>query len=253
MTPTDFEQSPSYLVLGATGGIGSALCRQLVARGARLLVAARSAEKLRALADELGAHLFPVDTTQSAQVDACVACVLGWHGRLNGVAHCVGPLLLKPAHLTSDAEWDVTLAVNLTSAFAVVRASVRAMTNPGGAIVLVLSAAARAGLANHEAVAAAKTGIIGLVFSAAASYASRGIRVNGVAPGLMRTALTAALTSNEATLKASTALHALGRIGEPADVASAIAWLLDPRPGWITGQILGVDGGLADLRSKATS
>lgn len=253
MTRTDFEQSPPYLALGATGGIGFALCRQLVARGARLLVAARSAEKLRAWADELGAHLFPEDTTRSARVDACVACILGWHGRLNGVAHCVGPLLLKPAHLTSDAEWDATLAVNLTSAFAVVRASARAMTNPGGAIGLVLSAAARAGLANHGAVAAAKMGIIGLVLSAAASYASRGIRVNSVAPGLMRTALTAALASNAVTLKASTALHALGRIGEPAGVASAIAWLLDPRPGWITGQILGVDGGLADLRSRATS
>jgi 3-oxoacyl-[acyl-carrier protein] reductase len=192
MTLTDFEQSPSYLVLGATGGIGSALCRQLVARGARLLVAARSAEKLRALADELVAHLFLVDTTQSARVDAW-ACVLGEHGRLSGVAHCVGPLLLKPAHLTSDAEWDATLAVNLTLAFAVVRASARAMKDSGGAIVLVSSAAARAGLANHEAVAAAKTGIIGLVLSAAASYASRGIRVNGVAPGLVRTALTAAL------------------------------------------------------------
>ena len=165
----------------------------------------------------------------------------------------MGSLLLKPAHLTSDAEWDATLAVNLTSAFAVVRASARAMKESGGSIVLVSSAAARAGLANHEAVAAAKAGIIGLVLSAAATYASRGIRVNGVAPGLVRTPLTAALTSNEATLRASTAMHALGRIGEPADVASAIAWLLDPRQGWITGQILGVDGGLADLRSKATA
>jgi NAD(P)-dependent dehydrogenase (short-subunit alcohol dehydrogenase family) len=74
-----------------------------------------------------------------------------------------------------------------------------------------------------------------------------------VAPGLVRTPLTAALTSNEATLRVSTAMHALGRLGEPADVASALAWLLDPRQGWITGQILGVDGGLADLRSKPTS
>ena len=155
MTPTDFEQSPSHLVLGATGGIGSALCRQLVARGARLLVAARNAEKLRAWADELGAHLFPVDTTRSARVDAGVACILGWHGRLNGVAHCVGALLLRPAHLTSDAEWDATLAVNRTSAFAVVRASARAMKDSDGAIVLVSAAAARAGRANHEAVAAA--------------------------------------------------------------------------------------------------
>jgi 3-oxoacyl-[acyl-carrier protein] reductase len=236
MIPTDFEQPPSYLVLGATGGIGSALCHQLVAKGARLVIAARSAERLRALADEFGAHPFPMDATQSAQVDACVARVLERHGRLDGVAHCVGSLLLKPAHLTSDAEWDAALAVNLTSAFAVVWASAWAMKDSGGSIVRVSSAAARAGLANHEAVAA-KAGIIGLVLSAAAIYASRGIWVNGVAPGLVRTPLTAALTANEATLRASTAMHALGRLGEPADVASAIAWLLDPRQGWITGQV----------------
>ena len=136
----------------------------------RLVVAARNAEKLQALADELGAHPFPVDATRSAQVDACVARVVERHGRLDAVAHCVGSLLLKPAHLTSDAEWDAALAVNLTSAFAVVRASARAMQDSGGSIVLVSSAAARAGLASHEAIAAAKAGIIGLVLSAAATY-----------------------------------------------------------------------------------
>ena len=127
------------------------------------------------------------------------------------------------------------------------------MKDSDGAIVRVSAAAARAGRANHEAVAAAKAGVIGLVLSVAATNASRNIRVNGLAPGLVHTPLTAALTSNEAALRASTALHALGRIGEPADVASALAWLLDPRQGWITGQILGVDGGLADFRSQATS
>jgi 3-oxoacyl-[acyl-carrier protein] reductase len=251
-TSSDREQLPSLLVIGATGGIGSALCRQLAASGARLVVAARDAEKLHALADELGAHPVVVDATQPAQVDACVTLTLERHGRLDGVAHCVGSLLLKPAHLTSDAEWQTTIAINLTSAFAVVRASARAMREHGGSIVLVSSAAARIGLANHEAIAAAKSGIIGLVLSAAATYASRGLRVNAVAPGLVRTPLTAALTSNESTLKASTAMHAIGRIGEPADVASALAWLLDPRQSWITGQVLGVDGGLASLRSKVT-
>jgi NAD(P)-dependent dehydrogenase (short-subunit alcohol dehydrogenase family) len=125
------------------------------------------------------------------------------------------------------------------------------MQKTGGSIVLVSSAAARVGLANHEAIAAAKAGVAGLCLAAAASYAARGIRVNAVAPGLVRTPLTAGITGNELALKASTAMHPLGRIGEPEEVAEAIAWLLDAKQSWITGQILGVDGGLATLRGKS--
>jgi 3-oxoacyl-[acyl-carrier protein] reductase len=124
------------------------------------------------------------------------------------------------------------------------------MMQAGGSIVLSSSAAARVGLANHEAIAAAKAGVIGLMLSAAASYAPRGIRVNCVAPGLVRTPLTARTTANEASLAASTGMHALGRIGEPEDVAAAIAWLLDPAQGWVTGQVIGVDGGLATVRPR---
>jgi NAD(P)-dependent dehydrogenase (short-subunit alcohol dehydrogenase family) len=120
----------------------------------------------------------------------------------------------------------------------------------GGSIVLVSSAAARVGLANHEAIAAAKAGVIGLALSAAATYAPRGIRVNCVAPGLVRTPLTSRITENEAALKGSLAMHALGRIGEASDVASAMEWLLDPAQAWVTGQVIGVDGGLASLRPR---
>jgi NAD(P)-dependent dehydrogenase (short-subunit alcohol dehydrogenase family) len=124
------------------------------------------------------------------------------------------------------------------------------MMSTGGSIALVSTAAARTGLANHEAIAAAKGGVIGLTLSAAATYASRNIRVNCVAPGLTATPLAARITSNEAALKASQAMHALGRIGQPEEVASALAWLLDPENSWVTGQILGVDGGLGSIRPK---
>ena len=143
-----------------------------------------------------------------------------------------------------------TVATNLTSAFAVLRAAAKAMTATGGSIALVSSAAARVGLVNHEAIAAAKAGVIGLTLSAAATYAPRGIRVNCVAPGLVRTPMTTRLTANEASLKASTAMHALGRVGDPADVAGAIEWLLGPESGWVTGQVLGIDGGLATVRPR---
>jgi 3-oxoacyl-[acyl-carrier protein] reductase len=247
------HHEPCYVVLGATGGIGSELARRLTSTGARLLLAGRNGEKLRELAESLKTDLFQLDAVDLDRVDACLNQAQERFGRIDGVANCVGSLLLKPAHRTSVAEWDATLAANLTSAFATVRAAARAMMADGGSIVLVSSAAARVGLPNHEAIASSKAGVIGLTLSAAATYADRGIRVNCVAPGLVRTPLTARLTGNEATLKASTAMHPLGRIGEPADVAASIAWLLDPQQNWITGQVLGVDGGLSTLRTRGNS
>jgi NAD(P)-dependent dehydrogenase (short-subunit alcohol dehydrogenase family) len=249
MPDADANTAPVYVVLGASGGIGAELCRRLAARGARLAVAARDAVRLQAVAEEVGATAHPLDATRPSDVDACVKAVVERYGRLDGVANCVGSLLLKPAHLTSEEEWHDTLAANLTTAFAAVRAGAKAMT-AGGSIVLVSSVAARVGLVNHEAIAAAKAGVIGLTLSAAATYAGRGVRVNCVAPGLVRTPLTARITGSEATLKASTALHPLGRIGEPSDVAQVIDWLLGPESAWVTGQVIGVDGGLSTVRPR---
>jgi NAD(P)-dependent dehydrogenase (short-subunit alcohol dehydrogenase family) len=118
----------------------------------------------------------------------------------------------------------------------------------GGSVVLLSSVAARAGLANHEAVAAAKAGVAGLALSAAASYVSRGLRFNVVSPGLVQTPMTENITRSETARKASLDLHPLGRLGEPADIAAAIAYLLGPESGWVTGQTIGVDGGLSTLR-----
>lgn len=250
MTMTDPEQKSAYVVFGAAGGIGQSLCRRLAAQGARLLIAGRSQERLQALADELQAPTSILDSTNFAQVDASIEQAVALFGRLDGVANCIGSIVLKPAHSTSEAEWHETLSTNLTTAFAITRASAKAMQNTGGSIVLVSSAAARIGLANHEAIAAAKAGVIGLTLSAAATYGPRGIRVNCVAPGLVRTPMTARLTANEATLKMSTAMHALGRIGEPDDVAAAIEWLLSPQQSWVTGQTLGIDGGLGSIRTR---
>ncbi len=251
MTLPDWEPTPSYLILGATGGIGSAVCRKLAREGARLVVAARNPEKVEALAEELHALPYTLDARVPEQVTACVEKAVESHQRLDGVVNCVGSLLLKSAHITSDEDWNDTLATNLTSAFALVRASTKAMLKTGGSIVLLSSVAARVGLANHEAIAAAKGGIIGLTRASAASYASKRIRVNCVAPGLVRTPMTHRLTENESALKTSEAMHPLGRIGAPDDIASAIVWLLSPEQNWLTGQVLSVDGGLSTIRPRA--
>lgn len=243
------NDAPVQLVLGATGGIGSALARELAARGDRLVLAARGAERLEALAAELGAFAVPTDATSSGEVDALFAAALARHERIDGVAVCIGSILLKPLHLTSDDEFRATLDANVGTAFRALRAAVGSMTK-GGSVVLFASSASEAGLANHEAISAAKSAVAGLARSAAATYASRGIRVNALAPGLVRTPLAARITSNANALAASVAMHPLGRIGEADEIARLAAFLLDPRNSWITGQVLGIDGGLAALRVR---
>lgn len=245
---------PNVLILGATGGIGSALARQLATLGYGLSLAARSSDRLEALATELKAHAGPVDATDSASVEACVDRAFAQLGPLHGVVNCVGSLLLKPAHSTTDEDWAGVLAVNLNSSFYVLRAAAsRMMRTGGGSIVMLSSAVAQRGMINHEAIAAAKAGVVGLAQSAAATYARYNLRVNCVAPGLTRTPLTESLTSHEASMKASAALHPLGRIGAPEEVASAIRWFLDPQQSWVTGQVLAVDGGLSSVQARAAS
>ncbi len=239
------------VVIGASGGIGSILSRQLCTKGYRLVLGGRNPESLAMLAAELGAHATSVDASKFDQVESVFKEAVEMFGRVDGVANCAGSLLLKPAHLTSETEFDETIASNLKSAFAVVRAGAKAMMGTGGSIVLVSSVAGRFGLPNHEAIAAAKAGVAGLTISAAASYARQKIRVNCVAPGLVKTPMTKRLTSSDAAVKASAAMHPLGRIGEPSDVASAIAWFLDPAQSWVTGQVLGVDGGMGSVRPAA--
>lgn len=247
-------QRPSVLIFGASGGIGSALARQLATQGCQLTLVARERDRLDALAEELAADAFSVDATDSAAVEHCLAEVSEKHGPVAGVVNCAGSLLLKPAHLTTDAEWAAVLGDNLTSSFHILRsATARMMKTGGGSIVLVTSAVARRGMINHEAIAAAKAGVAGLALSAAATYARYHIRVNCVAPGLTRTPLTQALTKNETSLRASAALHPLGRIGEPDEVASAIRWFLSPEQRWITGQVLGVDGGLSSVQARSST
>jgi NAD(P)-dependent dehydrogenase (short-subunit alcohol dehydrogenase family) len=247
---TPFEKRV-IVVIGAAGGIGSALCRSLASQGATLVLCGRDGSKLAALSGEVGGDIIPLDARDFDAVAGAVKGAVERHGRLDGAVNLAGSIVLKPAHSTSSDDWEGVVGTNLKTAFALVRAAAPAIgQSGGGSIVLLSSAAARIGLSNHDAMAAAKAGVEGLARSAAATYAARGVRVNAVAPGLVRTPLAARLVANEASLKASEAMHALGRIGEPEDVASLIEYLLDPTHRWVTGQVFGVDGGLGTVRSR---
>jgi 3-oxoacyl-[acyl-carrier protein] reductase len=234
-------------IVGATGTIGRTLARRLAAEGRSLLLVGRSLEKLEPLARELAQPYAVVDFAGSQPFEEALQRAVDSTGNLAGIVHCVGSILLKPAHATSDDEFRRVIETNLFTAFAAVRAGGKLLRESGGSIVLFASAAAEVGIQNHEAIAAAKAGIIGLARSAAATYAPYNIRINVVSPGLIRTDLTRAIWDSPLAAKTSTAMHPLGRFGEPEQVASLAAWLIHPENDWITGQVIGVDGGLGHV------
>lgn len=249
----------AFAVIGATGGIGSALSRALAARGASLLIGSRSEEALARLSSELGCRHKVVDASSFPAVEEFLGSASSLGDPLCGVANCAGSVLLRPAHLTSEEDLEAVMAANLKSAFSTVRAAVRFLKDGAGSavegcgsIVLVSSAAATVGMPHHEAISAAKGAVEGLVRSAAATYASWGVRVNAVAPGMVHTPATERIVSRPASLAASVAYHAMDRIGRPEEVAELMTWLLSPHSAWVTGQVWGIDGGLAGTKVVKT-
>ncbi len=240
-----------FLIIGGGGGIGTQLCRRLHEQGAELVIASRDMEHLRPVADETGARAETLDAREPAAVEELVS-ELASNGVLHGAVNLAGSVLIKPAHTMKENEFEETLGLNLITAFNVVRACAKAMIkqDDGGSVVLMSSAVARHGFPAHEAIAAAKAGVEGLMRSAAAGYANKSVRVNCVAPGLVRTPLSAPVFNSDPMLKASLAMHADGKPCEPEQAASAIAFLLHPDQAHVTGQTLGVDGGLGSLHAK---
>lgn len=243
----------NILIIAGSSDIGFATAKKLIANGDHVFLTGRNSEVVTELANQIQAPFAVLDASDFEAVMAVFTRAKEELGTIDGVVNCAGSLLLKPAHLTTQAQYEETIKANLTTAFAVVHAAGKCMIETGGAVVLLSSAAASVGLSNHEAISAAKAGVIGLALAAAASYASNNLRFNVVAPGLVETKLTSQLTKSAIGRSVSENMHPLNRLGKPEDVASAIVFLLDPANNWITGQVLGVDGGLSHLRPKMKS
>jgi 3-oxoacyl-[acyl-carrier protein] reductase len=242
----------AVIIFGGAGGIGSAVAALAKTFGPIVLVG-RTESSLLSTAESIpGGDIITkvADVTHADKVWEIVEEVSKTRGRKIAVINCVGSILLKPAHMISPQEFSDTLSLNLISAFNCVRALGK-WGDSGSNAVLVSSCAAGIGLANHEAISAAKAGVEGLTRSFAASYASKGIRCNCVAPGLVMTSLTSRITHTPQAVAFSEALHPLGRLGIPTDVAPVITFLADSaQSSWITGQVFRVDGGLATLKTK---
>lgn len=238
----------SFVILGAYGGIGSAVCEMLIDNGAKLYLIGHDKEKITAMGDKFNMPFEAIDAVEVSGVIQAFKNATEKFGQLDGAVNCIGSIKLKPAHLITEKEWTDTININLTTAFSTVKAASSTMLSSGGSVVLMSTAATMVGLPNHEAISAAKSGINGLMLSAAATYAANKLRFNCIAPGLVDTPLSENITKNPKALEISLATHPLGRVGQPSDVANMVCFLLDPENDWITGQIIAVDGGLSSLK-----
>jgi NAD(P)-dependent dehydrogenase (short-subunit alcohol dehydrogenase family) len=240
-------------ITGASGAIGAALARRLAARGCRLALTARDHSWLESLASSLPgeAVVLPGDLTHPATAAIVLDTAQAMLGPITGFAHCVGSTLIRPLHLTTEADLQALFQLNYFSAFYALKAFVAAALKhrQASSAVLVGTLVAQAGFPNHEAIASAKAAVAALATSTAASYASRGIRVNCVHPGLTRSALSAALTGTPEAVDRNAKMNPMGRVGEGDDSAALIDFLLGADSHWITAQQIGVDGGQAAIHS----
>jgi len=245
------------LVTGASGGIGSAIARALASQGARLALSGSNAGKLRAFREELDEHTpqhiqevdhvaITCDLFKPDDVEKLVPAAVDSLGKLDILVNNAGITRDNLAMRMKDEEWDAVIRVNLEAAFRLMRAAAKPMMKARfGRIVTITSVVGATGNPGQVNYAAAKGGLTAMTKSLAQELASRGITANCVAPGFVRTAMTDALP--EAQKDALNARIPMGRMGEGEDIGAAVAFLCSREAGYVTGQTLHVNGGMAML------
>ncbi len=234
------------LVTGASGGIGSEIAKALAAQGARLAVSGSNADKLEAFRASLGGdHIaLPCNLSDAAAVDALVPQAVEKLGKLDILVNNAGVTRDNLAMRMKDDEWDSVIRVNLEAAFRLMRAAAKPMMKARfGRMISVTSIVGVTGNPGQANYAASKAGLIGMSKSMAQELASRGITVNCVAPGFITSPMTDALPDAQKT--ALTTKIPAGRLGEGADIGAAIVYLASREAGYVTGQTVHVNGGMA--------
>jgi 3-oxoacyl-[acyl-carrier protein] reductase len=234
------------LVTGASGGIGSEIAKALAAQGARLAVSGSNADKLEAFRASLGGdHVaLPCNLSDAAAVDALVPQAVEKLGKLDILVNNAGVTRDNLAMRMKDDEWDSVIRVNLEAAFRLMRAAAKPMMKARfGRMISVTSIVGVTGNPGQANYAASKAGLIGMSKSMAQELASRGITVNCVAPGFITSPMTDALPDAQKT--ALTTKIPAGRLGEGADIGAAIVYLASREAGYVTGQTVHVNGGMA--------
>jgi 3-oxoacyl-[acyl-carrier protein] reductase len=235
------------LVTGASRGIGRAIATKLAAQGATVVAAARGANA-QATADAIGAaggkaEAATVDVSDAAAIDALVAGTLERHGRIDVLVNNAGIARDQLMLRMKRDDWDQVIATNLTAAFALTQAVLKPMIRQrGGRIVCISSVVGQSGNAGQANYAASKAGLIGFAKAVAQEVASRNVTVNVVAPGLIETDMTRAITESARDDWASKI--PLKRLGTPEDIAAAVCFLASDEAAYITGQVLAVNGGM---------
>ena len=234
------------LITGASGGIGRALAHQLHSQGLQVAVVGRDADRLAAV--DADVRITADTTTPEGAALAVTTCQETLGAPPSLLAHCVGNTLIAPLHRTRADPYREVIRVNLDSAVYMLQAWITALQGGPGAAVFVSSVVARIGVANHEAIAAAKGGVEALVRSAAATYAAQGLRINAVAPGMTDTPMTAGMLKMPAMREGAARQYPLGGVQTADQVADVMAWLLGDGAARLTGQMIAVDGGFTTVR-----
>jgi NAD(P)-dependent dehydrogenase (short-subunit alcohol dehydrogenase family) len=235
--------SPVHVVTGGGSGIGAGVARELAASGAHVVVLDRNVDAAKAVAAEVGGTARELDVTDEAAVNRVYAEL----GPVAGAVNCAGFSMLKPIVGSTLADWHRMTSVHLDGTFLCLRAAAASMIANGlpGSIVNIASVNAQFAHRGLAAYSAAKAGIVMLTRVAALELAAAGIRVNAVAPGMVRTGMNEARFSDEEFTSKWTASMPLGRVAYPVDIAKVVAFLAGQDSGWVTGQTIATDGGVS--------